>query len=105
MGKASLSVGDDTPDGEPENGPKGPYIGLDDDGTHPKGDHLPPNDAGSREHLKQVREHSRTETVIAEDGPLASDRGGEAPASGDAERQPNLSNDLAKRPKGPAQPK
>ena len=35
MAKASISVGDSTPTGEPENGPKGPYITDKDDGTRP----------------------------------------------------------------------
>jgi hypothetical protein len=36
LGKGQVSVGDDTGTGEPENGPKGPYITEDDDGT-PRG--------------------------------------------------------------------
>jgi hypothetical protein len=36
MARASVSVGDDTPTGEPENGPKGPYITDKDDGTRPR---------------------------------------------------------------------
>jgi hypothetical protein len=35
MAKASISVGDNTSTGEPENGPKGPYITDKDDGTRP----------------------------------------------------------------------
>ena len=33
MAKSSISIGDDTPTGEPENAPKGPYITDKDDGT------------------------------------------------------------------------
>jgi hypothetical protein len=33
MAKSSISIGDDTPTGEPENGPRGPYITDKDDGT------------------------------------------------------------------------
>ena len=33
MGNGQVSVGDDTPTGEPENGPRGPYITDKDDGT------------------------------------------------------------------------
>jgi hypothetical protein len=33
MARAKISVGDDTPSGEPENGPKGPYITDKDDGS------------------------------------------------------------------------
>jgi len=35
MAKPSLSIGDDTPTGEPDNGPRGPYITDKDDGTDP----------------------------------------------------------------------
>ena len=34
MARSKISVGDDTPSGEPENGPKGPYITDKDDGSH-----------------------------------------------------------------------
>ena len=33
MAKGQMSIGDDTPTGEPENGPRGPYITDKDDGT------------------------------------------------------------------------
>lgn len=33
MPRSKISVGDDTPSGEPENGPKGPYITDKDDGS------------------------------------------------------------------------
>ncbi len=33
MGKANISVGDDTPTGEPSDAPEGPYITDDDDGS------------------------------------------------------------------------
>jgi hypothetical protein len=36
MARASISVGDNTATGEPENGPKGPYITDNDDGTRPR---------------------------------------------------------------------
>jgi hypothetical protein len=47
MGKASTSVGDDTPTGEPENAPSGPYITDDYDGSLPHKGKLPDNDAGA----------------------------------------------------------
>lgn len=34
MGRSTISVGDDTPSGEPETGPKGPYITDKDDGSN-----------------------------------------------------------------------
>lgn len=36
MGKAAISIGDDTPTGEPGNAPEGPYITAADDGTRPR---------------------------------------------------------------------
>jgi hypothetical protein len=36
MGNGQLSIGDDTATGEPENGPKGPYITDKDDGSRRK---------------------------------------------------------------------
>jgi hypothetical protein len=37
MAKAGISVGDDTPTGEPQNGPRGPYITDEtEDSAHPK---------------------------------------------------------------------
>jgi len=35
MAKPAISIGDDTPTGEPENAPEGPYITPDDDGSPP----------------------------------------------------------------------
>lgn len=37
MGKGQMSIGDDMPTGEPENGPRGPYITDKDDGTRKRG--------------------------------------------------------------------
>jgi hypothetical protein len=38
MAKAGISVGDDTPTGEPQDGPRGPYITDEtEDSVHPKG--------------------------------------------------------------------
>ncbi len=49
MAKSSISVGDDTPAGEPENGPKGPYITDKDDGMRdPHGQKPAPHEAPSR---------------------------------------------------------
>lgn len=71
MGKAQVSVGDDTPTGEPENGPPGPYITDKDDGTRKSqtgkedSDQRRPPDAGLP---------SRTETEITKKSELGSDR-------------------------------
>jgi hypothetical protein len=71
MGKGQLSVGDDTPTGEPENGPNGPYITDKDDGT--------PRSRKSKEDSGRRRRRdrdppSRTETEITEKSELGSDR-------------------------------
>lgn len=66
MGKGRLSIGDDTPTGEPENGPKGPYI------TDEKDDSMP---ADKRTDGKRPFP-SRTETEITKDSELGSDRSG-----------------------------
>ena len=43
MARSKISVGDDTPSGEPENGPKGPYITDKDDGSQsPAGEPVKP---------------------------------------------------------------
>ena len=77
MGKGQLSVGDDTPTGEPENGPKGPYITDEDDGTRRpqpgrKGDRM------SRDKRPDGRRPlpSRTETEITRKSELGSDQAG-----------------------------
>jgi hypothetical protein len=69
MGKGRLSVGDDTPTGEPENGPRGPYITDKDDGTGKPG--------RTKEDTDQRRNNklpSRTETKISKKSELGSDR-------------------------------
>jgi hypothetical protein len=71
MSKGEVSVGDDTPTGEPENGPRGPYITDKDDGTRKPG--------RSKEDSDQRRPPdnqlpSRTETEITKKSELGSDR-------------------------------
>jgi len=49
MAKSSISIGDDTPTGEPENAPRGPYITDKDDGTRGARPQKPPQrEAGKR---------------------------------------------------------
>jgi hypothetical protein len=77
MGKGQLSVGDDTPTGEPENGPRGPYITDKDDGTRKPG--RAKKERHTKEDSDQRREPdnslpSRTETKITEKSELGSDR-------------------------------
>jgi hypothetical protein len=49
MAKSSISIGDDTPTGEPENAPRGPYITDKDDGTRdPRGQKPPQRQAHKR---------------------------------------------------------
>ncbi len=67
MGKGhdgQISIGDDTATGEPENGPKGPYITDKDDGT-PR---------GKRSEKRPLP--TRTETEISKKSELGSDRSG-----------------------------
>ena len=71
MAKGRLSIGDDTPSGEPENGPRGPYITDKDDGTG--------KPARTKEDSDQRRPPddklpSRTETEISKKSELGSDR-------------------------------
>lgn len=72
MGKGQLSVGDDTPTGEPENGPRGPYITDKDDGT-PKPEPASGDSKGGKAPGKRPLP-SRTETEITEKSELGSDR-------------------------------
>jgi hypothetical protein len=77
MAKGQMSVGDDTPTGEPENGPRGPYITDKDDGTRRPG--AGKKDKGTKEDSDQRRKPgsilpSRTETEITEKSELGSDR-------------------------------
>jgi hypothetical protein len=74
MGKGSLSIGDDTPTGEPENGPRGPYITDKDDGTRKLG--RSKQDSGQRRAPGKRPLPSRTETEIGRKSELGSDRSG-----------------------------
>lgn len=96
MRKGDLSLGDDTPTGEPEPGPRGPYIMAEDDGT----DATKPRRVarGSDRHPGG----SRTETRIARKSVIGSDNAGDAAEP--APSRPDLPNPLKKGPKGPLQP-
>jgi hypothetical protein len=73
MAPGQTSIGDDTPTGEPENGPRGPYITDKDDGT-PK---PAPTKKDNKEDSDQRRDGgtlpSRTETEITRESELGSD--------------------------------
>jgi hypothetical protein len=111
MAKSGISIGDDTPTGEPQNGPRGPYIDDESD------DVTAPARSGQDPTRTRVG-GSRTETKIAEESAIGSDhasadpRGGAARSSQSSSRQqaapaalkPDMPDELAKRPKGPAQP-
>lgn len=85
-----ISVGDDTATGEPENGPRGPYITADDDGTHAK--------------------TSRTKTNATKKQPLDDGTARQTTASTQGKGWEKRANDSPEaqgtpdRPKGPAQP-
>jgi hypothetical protein len=75
MGKGQLSIGDDTPTGEPENAPRGPYITDEDDGTGKPG-RTDDNNAGGKAPGKRPSP-TRTETEITKkESELGSDRSG-----------------------------
>jgi len=82
MGKGQVSIGDDTPTGEPENGPRGPYITDRDDGTRrpgPSKDDRARKTGRGKEDSDQRREPnkqppSRTETEITKKSEFGSDR-------------------------------
>jgi hypothetical protein len=103
MGKSdsgSISIGADTPTGQPRNSPAGPYTTdeHDDESAVPGQDPTRTRPGGSR-----------TETRIANQSELGSDNAGDEssrkPEPGGARaQQPDMPDELAKRPKGPAQP-
>jgi hypothetical protein len=97
MAKAGISIGDDTPTGEPQNGPKGPYI--DDDTDDALG--CP---RGGQDSTRTLPGGSRTETKIARESAIGSDTAGGRPEGGSDAAKPDMPDELAKRPKGPAQP-
>ena len=113
MGKPGISIGDDTPTGEPRNGPKGPYI---DDET----DDMTASAArGGQDPTRTRPGGSRTETKIAQESAIGGDTASAAPAGGSGPtasgsvrtqrlsggtQTPDMPEELAKRPKGPAQP-
>lgn len=68
MAKGRLSIGDDTPTGEPENAPRGPYITDKNDGAKKPGRK---EDSDQR---RNNRPPSRTETEITRKSELGSDR-------------------------------
>ena len=82
MGKGEMSIGDDTPTGEPENGPRGPYITDKDDGTRRR--RLPRTTAPAKQGAARrtaisggsptMQPPSRTETEITKKSELGSDR-------------------------------
>jgi hypothetical protein len=107
MAKSGISIGDDTPTGEPQNGPRGPYIDDDSDDVT----------AAARSGQDPTRTQvggSRTETKIAKESVIGSDnanvdgQGGSDACSREhaapAALKPDMPDELAKRPKGPAQP-
>jgi hypothetical protein len=113
MAKAGISIGDDTPTGEPQNGPKGPYIDDDTDDT------LARATRGGQDPTRTRPGGSRTETKIAQESAIGSDTASADPAGGSdrgpagscssqstqaRNSKPDMPDELAKRPKGPAQP-
>lgn len=69
MAKGQVSIGDDTPTGEPENGPQGPYITDKDDSTRQK-----PRSKEDSDQRRNGDLPTRTETEITRKSELGSDR-------------------------------
>jgi len=73
MNDPKISVGVDTPSGEPRNGPTGPYITEESDGT----DIVPPvPKPAPSDKAPSDNAPSRTETEISRNSELGSDRAG-----------------------------
>jgi hypothetical protein len=109
MGKSdggTISIGADTPTGQPPSAPKGPYT------TDEHDDEITAAGADPGQDPTRTKPGgSRTETKIARESALASDNAGddasrkpEPPQRSTRASQPDLPDELAKRPKGPAQP-
>lgn len=79
MGRARISVGDDTPSGEPEIGPKGPYITDKDDGSNsPANESVEDKAPGGVKHKKrqEKRQDKREELPDERQTPDPLSRGG-----------------------------
>ena len=113
MARSGISIGADTPSGEPQNGPKGPYIDDDTDDMTVRAMRRGQDPSRTRPG------GSRTETKIAQESALGSDGASADPPSGSDQApsgscsnkgaqqrnsKPDMPDELAKRPKGPAQP-
>lgn len=103
---SSISIGDDTPTGQPRSAPKGPYITDERDDESAAGGADPGQDP-----TRTKPGGSRTETKIARQSELGSDNAGDdtarkpaVPPRSTREQKPDMPDELAKRPKGPAQP-
>lgn len=81
-----ISIGDETPTGEPANGPAGPYITADDDGTHANKKKQPLEDGTARQ------------TTASKQGT------GWQKRAEHLEDAPDASDAVTRGPKGPAQP-
>jgi hypothetical protein len=105
MGKGgSISIGADTPTGQPRNAPAGPYTTEEHDDEMAAADKVSSQDA-----TRTGPAGSRTETKIAEQSELGSDNAGgetsqDAPHRSTRTQKPDMPDEIAKRPKGPAQP-
>jgi hypothetical protein len=112
MAKPGISIGDDTPTGEPQNGPRGPYIEDTTDDTTARA-------RGGQDPTRSRPGGSRTETRIAQESAIGSDTASADPGGGSGgmpsgscsrhsaqsrNSKPDMPDELAKRPKGPAQP-
>lgn len=113
MGKSdggSISIGADTPTGQPSNVPAGPYT---------TDEHDDESAAPGQDPTRHKPGGSRTETKIHQESPLGSDNAGDdarrsspredsarqdSPRHSTRTQQPDMPDEIARRPKGPAQP-
>ena len=97
-GSGSISIGADTPTGQPPNVPKGPYTTDEHDDESAAPGHDP---------TRHKPGGSGTSSKIAQESELGSDNAGDdarQDSRSSRAKQPDLPDELAKRPKGPAQP-
>lgn len=114
MGKGgSISIGAETPTGQPRNAPAGPYTTDEHDDEMAAADKVPSQDF-NQDPTRTKPGGSRTETKIAEQSELGSDNAGDQAQQNQAQQdqprrsprtqQPDMPDEIAKRPKGSAQP-
>ena len=98
MAKPSIRVGVGVGTGQPANGPKGPYITADDDGTRPQNPSSSAPEA--RPQQSERGDHDARQRSETDSGPET-----EATPRRTVNQKPDLPDELARRSVGPAQPR